>query len=79
MFPSCAGHWQEYRADKTAALCRRSYAEGGVLLMQTNLQLDSILRYFCDTHDCVSIFVNYIQCTVHVTGSFSVGRSTIGN
>lgn len=40
-----AGHWQEYHADKTAALCRRSYAEGGVQLMETNLQLDSILRY----------------------------------
>ncbi|XP_064400350.1 transmembrane protein 177-like [Halichondria panicea] len=37
-------HWQEYRADKMAAVCRRSYAEGGAELMRRGMQLESILR-----------------------------------
>ena len=41
----CVGHWQEFRADRTAASCHRSYAQGGIELMKTHIVLDSLLRY----------------------------------
>ena len=39
-----SGHWQEHRADKGAASSHSSYAQGGMELMKTHIQLDSLLR-----------------------------------
>lgn len=36
--------WQEFRADRTAALCSMMYAQGGVELMRTGLQLEALAR-----------------------------------
>lgn len=40
-----AGQWQEYCADRTAALCSSKYAEGGIEFMITCMQLDTVLGY----------------------------------
>ena len=34
------GHWQEYRADRRAALCGRGYTEGGIEMMKKRIALD---------------------------------------
>lgn len=38
-------HWQEHRADHRAALCRKSYAEGGVQMMKNRITLDRLTKY----------------------------------
>ena len=40
-----SGHRQEFRADKTAAQCSGSYAEGGLDHFRKRIQLDSVLQY----------------------------------
>lgn len=37
------GHWQEYRADKRAALCGRGYTEGGIATMKKKMLLERLL------------------------------------
>jgi len=39
------GHWQEHRADHMAGLCSKSYAQGGIEMMEKRIQLDSMLKY----------------------------------
>lgn len=35
-------HWQEFRADRVAALCSRRYAEGGVEFFRNSMQMDAL-------------------------------------
>jgi len=45
LLPRCSsGYWQEFRADRTAAMSNVSYAEGGVELMNKCKELDTLLR-----------------------------------
>lgn len=50
-------YWLEYRADRTAGLCRRSYAEGGAEMMRRGIKLESLLR--C-TIICVVCMASYL-------------------
>lgn len=43
--PHPPGHWQEHRADHMAGLCSKSYAQGGIEMMEKRIQLDSMLKY----------------------------------
>ena len=43
--PSYPGHWQEYRADRVAAMCSRKYAEGGMEFMRNRMQMDALVGY----------------------------------
>jgi Zn-dependent protease with chaperone function len=38
--PSVLCHWQEYRADREAALCGVTYTEGGIITMKKRMLLD---------------------------------------
>lgn len=44
MYAVATGHGQEYRADRVAAICNKSYAQGGIRLMETHIELESLLR-----------------------------------
>ena len=37
--------WQEFRADRTAAVCRRSYCHGGIDTMKKRMHIDTMLGY----------------------------------
>ena len=52
---AAVGHWQEFRADRAAALSHKSYTQGGIKLMQTHIELESLLRYMiCVVSDSVA-------------------------
>ena len=38
------GRWQEFRADKRAAQCSASYAQGGLDHFSKRMKIDSVLR-----------------------------------
>ena len=43
--PTPPAHWQEHRADRTAALCSSSYTQGGIEMMEKRLLLESMFKY----------------------------------
>eukprot|EP00731_Ephydatia_muelleri_P003793 Em0001g3793a len=41
---SALGRWMEFRADRRAALCKKSYTEGGIDFMRKSIELESVLQ-----------------------------------
>lgn len=39
-----SGRWMELRADRRAALCKKSYTEGGIDFMRKSIELESVLQ-----------------------------------